>query len=323
MALEDFHPEKDILMEQIEIGPVRIRDVDENNVDFQNLCISIKEDGVTIPVVCNLITDEDGNIKPHKYSMIDGGNRYAGNQKAGNKKITARVAKRLLTPDECRAYQLNLNKNRIKQTKAQEARALGLYLAGNPDVDIKHLAKQFRMSPIEANRIMNLSKLTPDSQKLLDTGKLKVSCAVELGRCNDKKYPGLQANIIKNYLSSSPDEFMDACQKGRAEFKSTGPSGPTGPLPKLRPKNEVEQKWSELQNVIETVDDNAVPIAAMDHFIELKELLDWVLLLDPESLTKREHKRKEKTGLTQIQKERDAALKELADLKKQYEPVMS
>lgn len=322
--LDEFHESKQIPLKQIRRPDVLIREVKTDHPDFKNLCTNVAAFGVKMAVHVNLAIDEDNNIIPDLYDLIDGGHRFAAAQHCNHQTIKCCIAKVRIPQNFCRVYQLMLNKNRLGQTKSEEAKQFALYLAENPDISLDQLAKDFGLEDVEINRIMNLTNLIPEAAEALHNGTLNVSKAVELGRCNEKKYPGMQLELLK-LVGESTDVFQNLCQERRKAYKS-GRSEPTGPTPKLRPRQEIIDRMEGMQSTLETEDDDEV--AVNSHYQvtrELQEQIKWVLSLDPDSILAREAKSKKKSAKVDREKklaeENEELNKQLATLQEKYSDV--
>lgn len=306
-----FGKSQQVPMKQIKVSPVKIREVKKDKDSFICLCESVKKDGVGKDIHLNLATDEEGKIIKNMYVVVDGGNRFEANRLAQHPDIVAKIPSRLLTETECRVLQMILNKTSTTQTRGEEAAQLALILSENKNLTLAELVDITTIPAPQIDMITNLSRLIPEAKEALEKGNLTVSSANELGRC---KVPGMQKALLDEHMSLPTDEFINKCQEARKANK-VGKPIPKGMSTKYRNKNEVDQRYEELQHKMETTTGQEVHLTYEDHLTEMKELMDWILSMDPESVLKRESKKSKKSEKRDVKAELEAAKVEIAALK--------
>jgi len=307
-------------IDKLMVDAVNYRAVDLDSQEFKDFAYAIKTQGVHVPPHCRKPKDEEGNLIPGFLSIIDGANRLKAAELAGFTHLTVMVADWPMTDTECWALQMSLNKHRIKPKKSDEVNCIRLLMADDPNIDREALARTFGITVQELSSIGGLKNLIPEAEKMVEAGDIKMSAAYELARCTEKKYPGLQAQLLEYARDLPVDQFAEKAQESKKAFLKGHTTVSKDLMPTYRPLKETIAKWEEVNDKLEALgEDSTQTVPAYEALLELRDSFDYILRMDPESRLQREKKKKTKTTAaektTKANKERDDALAELAKYK--------
>ena len=296
---------------RIRVPDNALRTVKRDTVEYQQLLDSIRERNVLQSVL--LRPDEDEGF----YILIDGLQRFSCSQDLGKVDIPARLS----TADEAESMELQLitNLNRVETKPAEMSQHLVRILALHPTWTKEELARKLHQSVDWVEKRLNLVKLLPEIQELVDDDAIKLQNAYALSKLPEEE----QSNFVQDAMADAANVFLpkvtqrikeikDAKNKGRdSEERTWSPSMKLRRVADVKAVFEAVEAGNEndLQGIVEAAAGSFDPkmVAAT---------LAWVLSYDAES---QEQARKDHEARQKAAKERAARAKEERERQKQLQ----
>lgn len=223
-----------IPISSIRENPVALRTVNRESEEFLGLVDSIREVGLLNAFSVRIAMEEiDGKVTEY-YELIDGLHRYTACCEAGLTEVQVSVMS--LSDAQALESQIIGNIHTIETKPVEYTKQLQRMFAANPTLTLAEMAVKVAKSPAWISQRLNLLKLEPSVQKLVDDGKLTVSNAVQLAKLPAEE----QLNYLDQSMSMGSEEFVplvqarakelrDAARQGRAD-----PPAVFVPLPRLQ-----------------------------------------------------------------------------------------
>jgi ParB/RepB/Spo0J family partition protein len=292
---------KIVPLANIEENKVALRSVNKQDEKYINLVDSVRKEGILNPILVRAVSETPGHFR-----LIDGLHRFSAAKDAGIEQVPVYI--RNMSDAEILRAQIMANVHKIETRPVEYTKQLLRILAGDPLLTIAELAGQISKSPAWLNERLNLIKLNPKIQALVDDGKVNVSNAYGLA----KLPPDEQMNFLERAMTQQPGEFLptvgsrvkelrDAARKG----KDASPEGFV-PVPHI-------QKLSVLKDELDTpqigpalVKETGVTSAADGFALGVK----WVLHMDPKSVEAGKAKYEERKAEEKANKDKRAKERE-------------
>lgn len=232
---------RNIPIAQIEESKVALRDVDKDSEQFKDLVQSIAERGVLNPI----------NVRPHpteegKFILIDGLQRFTASGEAGLTEIPAQI----LEIDEADVLetQIEANLQKVETKPIQYTKQLQRIMSRHPERTLEEQATRLHKSVGWLNDRLSLTKLTPEIQKMVEEGDIKLSNAYAMTRLPEEEQP----DWVEKAMTTPPDQFVpQALQRVkdiRAEKRGQKVAA-TGPAPRLRKLGDIKAEFSRTEKL--------------------------------------------------------------------------
>lgn len=302
-------------LNQIRTNPAALREVNKNSPEFLELIASVRLKGVMNAICVREQTDPVTGAK--YYGLIDGLHRFTAATEAGLVEIPAVITS--MDDAEVEEAQIMANIHRIETKPVEYSKGLLRMLTRNPMMTESELANKLAKSPGWLKERLNLVKLKPNIQKLVDEGTIKLANAYSLAKLPEDEQEAfaeraatMQPGQFLPVVNGRVKELRDAARQGR-EAKPEGfvAVAHLRKVAELRDEAEKAQIGPALlkKNGIKTVED-AFTFA-----------LKWALHLDPDSIEvqkaedeKRRAKREEDAAKAKVEREKKKAEKVAASM---------
>ena len=274
----------DIRVDQLHDPWVVLRPVDTAGVEFLELCDSISELGLILPISARPSTGFDG-----EFEIIDGLCRVTACRKMGIETVPCMI--REATDDQVLVLQLHANAVGIPTTHMEYARRLRRLFTAQPKMNLAELSRRAGKSVKWVSDHLDLLKLPKSIQIMIERGEIPICNAYMLARLRVRyirdeyiqhakvmpvgEFRALIAGVIKRE--------MEMVKKGRMESHFVDDFTPH---PYQRPLKKV---FSEL----ESPEEGSLIIASENCRSALdgwKAALRWTLHLDEQSIIQRKRR---------------------------------
>lgn len=270
---------QNIPLSQIRVNPVALRGVNKEDEQFIHLRDSVARQGVLTAISVRSKYDPDGT--PY-FELIDGLQRFTASTDVGTETIPAQILDK--TDAEVQEAQIVANLCKVDTKPVEFTRALCRMFTSNPTLTKSEMAERISQSPAWIDQRLNLLKLDPAIQELVDTGKIPLSNAYSLGKLPKDE----QFNFVDTAMTMQPGEFLPTVKKRADELAKAAREGRAAEEQKFEPV-------AHLRKLGEIKDENEKPVAG--RYITAKvgaetaaegfaEGVKWALKLDPDSLEK-------------------------------------
>ena len=268
----------EVPISEIKENPVALRSVDKDNEQYQSLVHDVGRRGLLKPVIVREKVDEtDGEVY---YELCDGLQRFSAAKDNGLVTIPVHVMS--LNDAEVEETQIVANLCKVDTKPVEYSNQLKRMLQRNPTMTEAGLAEMISQSIAFVRQRLNLQKLDPEIQKLVDSGDIVLSNAIALSKLPREE----QHNWTDQAMTQSPSEFIQVATARAKEIREAAKLGraasePTfTPTTKLRKVKEFEH---ELDNCVEGphICSQVGAETAVDGFAAA---VQWALSLDTESV---------------------------------------
>lgn len=258
--------------------------VDKEDEKYLGLVDSIKQHGVMNPISVREIVDPATNDT--LYGLIDGLHRFNGAMDAGLTEIPCQI----VTMDEANLVEAQIlgNVHKIETKPVQYTKALLHVLGSNPLLTLIELAGRLSMSESTLRERLQLVKLTPEIQKLVDAGDLGLTNAYALTKLPADK----QAELLQQALSQSPAAFVPMATNIQKEVAAAKREGRKAETAAYRPSERL-QRLATIRDqkdfATKSPDQCAVVVGAKANGVTTVEgaiayALQWTLHVDAETI---------------------------------------
>lgn len=327
-----------------EAGDIALRAVQEKTPQFEQLCDSVKVEGILNSVLVRkitehqkgptgeIITDDDGNPVEYwtgRYMLCDGTQRLAAAKRCGLTEIPANVVN--MSDVEALDKQIITNLVKVPQKNSEVTKQIARILSRNPSMTRQQLAAQLFQTESWVSDRLSLQKLHPEFIPYLDNESLNLLSAYALVKLE----PDEQLKLKDEALTEEVPNFVARVKQRVKEVRDAKNSSRDSAETVFQPRQHV-QKAQVLKDEYQLLHGE---IAGNSRILDIirKEGLDitedirqavaltvaWVLNFDPVSQAEQarmEEERKrlaeEKRALLKAERERvkaAQAAKELAD----------
>lgn len=302
---------QNIPLSQIRVNPVALRGVDKEGEQYIHLRDSVARQGVLTAISVRSKYDTDGT--PY-YELCDGLQRYTASCDVGKETIPAQILD--LSDAEVLEAQVVANLCRVDTKPVEYTKQINRMFTMNPTLTKSELAERISQSPAWIDQRLNLLKLDPTIQALVDEGKIGLANAYSLGKLPTEE----QFNFIDMAMTMAPAEFIATAKKRNDELRAAAREGRAAeeqafePVPHLRKMSEFKD---ELENA--TAGPYLTDKAGAETAVEGFALgVAWALKLDVDSvevakaaydarMTKREEEKKARAVERAEKKAQEAA----------------
>lgn len=229
-----------VLLDDIRTDLIKLRPAQTKTEEYALLKSAIANIGQLQPVTVG----DDPNA-PGKYVLVDGLQRFTILRELGHDKIKV-VVDNEAAADPLLA-QVQLNMQRVRTRPADLARAVRLYYSENSHLTISQLGQRFGQTGTWASKMLNLVRLNPEIQELVNNQTIALTNAIALSNLPGEQ----QAAYVTDAVALSVADFakkVDDQVKANKEATSKG----TKPVVefKARPKGRsIETIKAEIETL--------------------------------------------------------------------------
>lgn len=327
-----------------EAGDIALRAVQEKSHEFEQLCESVKVEGILNSILVRKITEHrkgetgeiitDSNGEPvefwtGRYMLCDGTQRLAAAKRCGLTEIPANVVN--MSDVAALDKQIITNLVKIPQKNSEVTKQLARILSRNPSMTRQQLASQLFQAESWVNDRLSLQKLHPDFIPYLDNDSLNLLSAYALVKLE----PEEQIKLKDEALTEEVPNFVARVKQRVKEVRDAKNASRDNAESVFQPRQHV-QKASTLKDEYQVLHGEIQGTSRILDIIRKEGLeiteevrqavaltVAWVLNYDPISQAEQarlEEERKklaeEKRALLKAERERvkaAQAAKELAD----------
>lgn len=264
-----------IPVSKIRPNPDALREVNKETEKYVGLVQSIKEFGVTNPILVSPSKTETGE---DVYTLCDGLHRFSGACDAGLESIPAQI----MTLSQYELYEAQIvgNLQKVETKPVEYAKALVRLLAMKPTMTKSELCARMGFSEKWLNDRLSLTKIqNPEIQKLIDDDQLPLSNAYFLAKLPFAEHT---QEWVQRAMTENTQEFgaavtarVNEIRKAEAEGRKANPPVFT-PVARLRKLSEVAAATKD-PAIIETIKvQNSVQSLESAILAGIK----WVMMMD-------------------------------------------
>lgn len=293
---------QDVLISEIKENPVALRSVDKDSEQYQNLVHDIGRRGVLKPIIARQSTDD--TTGETYYELCDGLQRYSAAKDNGLERIPVRVMD--LSDAEVEETQIVANLCKVDTKPVEYSNQLKRMLQRNSTMTISELAEMISQSTAFVSQRLNLLKLHPEVQKLVDDGDIVLSNGVALAKLPDSE----QLNYTDQAMTQSPAEFVQTVGARVKELREAAKQGKEAEAPSFKPTKKL-RKVREFEQELDsgTVGPSICSQLGASSAAEgFAAAVQWALSLDPDTV----EVQREKFDARQREKEEAAAKRKAA-----------
>ena len=268
--------QKTVKLDEIIESPVALRTVDEESERFQEIVDSVRDKGILNPP--NARIDQSGS---GKYILVDGLHRYTAAKRAGLEEIPLHILD--ITDDvAAQEAQLVANYHKVETKPVQFAEQIKKILAAHPLMTLTELSGKLNVNTTWISERLNLLKLAPKIQSLVDEGKIGLTNAYLLAKLPDTEQP----NFVDRAMTDAPAQFGGDVKARVKEINKANREGRAAEKEVFTPTAHM-RKPQEVKDVNEdiTVIASMISAAGITDPVEAASLvIKWVLHLDDDSV---------------------------------------
>lgn len=224
---------KDVSISEIKENPVALRSVDKDNEQYQSLVHDIGRRGILKPVLVREKTDETSGEQ--YYELCDGLQRFSAAKDNGLDSIPVRIMD--LDDAEVEETQIVANLCKVDTKPVEYSNQLKRMLQRNPTMTEAGLAEMISQSVAFVRQRLNLQKLDPEIQKLVDDGSIVLSNAIALSKLPREE----QHNWTDQAMTQSPSEFIQTANARVKEIREAAKLGRAASEPVFTPTKKLRK----------------------------------------------------------------------------------
>lgn len=228
---------------EIRENPVALRTVNRESESYIGLRDAIRKVGILNAI--NVRLREDEATDETYYELVDGLHRYTCALDVGLTDIPVTIVS--LDDAQTLEAQIMANVHKIETKPIQYTKQLLRVMAGNPTMTLADMATKISKSSTWVSQRLNLLKLDPAIQSLVDDGKITVSNAVQLA----KLPPEEQKNYVDQAITMGAEEFSPLVLGRAKELKDAARQGRKAEVAEFVASPQL-RKVSELTGELET-----------------------------------------------------------------------
>lgn len=269
----------EIPLSKIHANPAALRQVNEKTEDFLNLVGSVRQRGVINAINVRELDDPE-NPGEKIYGLVDGLHRYTAAKIAGLESIPAKITS--MSDAEVEEVQIIANVHKIETKPVEYSKAILRILARNPLMTEAELAQTLQRSPGWLKERLNLVKLHPDLQPMVNDGKMVLTNAYALAKLPLDE----QLAFADRACTLQPPQFLPLANARAKEIKDAEKQGRSAgeavfmPVAHMRKISEIktEMEVGTLAELLVKKNQVSDPVEAF------KLALKWAMNLDPDSV---------------------------------------
>lgn len=207
-----------IPIHQIRTNPAALRQVNRNTEKFQELVKSIRTSGVLNAICVRELPDPEVPGQT-VFGLVDGLHRYTAAKEAGLQEIPALITS--MDDGAVEEAQIIANIHRIETKPVEYSKALIRVLTRNPLMTESELADKLSKSPTWLKERLNLVKLNPDTQSLVDGNKIGLANAYSLAKLPVEE----QLDFADRAQTMQPSQFIPLVNARVKELREAAKQG--------------------------------------------------------------------------------------------------
>ena len=260
---------------------VQLRPVDKRTVEYRELKDSIKEHGLWQPILVRPASDG-------MFEVIDGFYRYNCCKELRLKTIPCLI--RELTNKEAMVVQIQANAVRLETDPIDFARQMWRIIREEEEMTVGQMAHMIKKSAKWVREMLKITRLCSEVEEAVRRGEVTIRVACEIA----KVPPAIQKELLLQALVTSQQVFLPIIRERIRQFKDAIKTGRMEdyyrsviePVPHLR-------KMVQLRAELGTPSEGAhflVQVGAETPMDGWRMCLNWVLHLDPDSITEQKER---------------------------------
>lgn len=260
-----------LLIGLIKESEVALRGVNRQDEKYMSIVASIRKVGVLNPVVVRDLGDGT-------YALVDGLQRYTGSKDAGKTRIPVHV----VDVDEAGVMEAQIITNLAKvDTKpVQYTKQLVRILGASPLMTLSELAEKLCQNKKWVEQRLNLLKLDPAIQPLVDSDEIKLANAYALAKLPVEEQKG----FVDRAITDTAEAFIPTVNARVKELKTAAKEGREAntefvPQPRLQKLGVIKEEF-EKPMIAASVCKSLGAKTAEDGFAAA---IKWALRMDPAS----------------------------------------
>lgn len=262
----------------------QLRGAQRDDLEYEMMRDSIKKVGVLETILVREAPDlieDDGEMR---YRVIDGTQRFSCAQDVGHLTIPCHVIN--MTDAEVADAQIIANRNNLETKPYEYTEQLHRMLLANPTLTVPELAEKLHCPTTFLEARLGLRKLKPEIGQLLDDGKIVVSNALHLAKCDHEA----QERYAEEAMTMKVQEFGGLIQNHLNELKAARREGRAPKKDGFEPVARL-RKPKDLKPYLQDPAGNRMKaeqiLAAQNVTTPIDAFfatLNWVFHLDPEAI---------------------------------------
>jgi len=200
-------------------NPVALRSVDVEGENYGGLRDSIARVGILDAISVRRRTEDVDGSTVEFYEIVNGLHRYTAAVEVGLAELPVNIVS--LDRVELLEAQIMANIHRVDTKPVEYTRQLQRIFAMNPTFTISDMSVRIARSASWVSQRLNLLKLEPSVQALVDADKITVANAVALSKLPHNE----QLNYIDQAMTETTDVFAPTVQARAKELKDAAREG--------------------------------------------------------------------------------------------------
>lgn len=271
---------RNVPLKSVRENPVALREVDKEAEGYVSLRDSVARFGIMSPISVREQVDPETNEK--YLELIDGLHRFSAACDNGLEEIPVVVesADKIETLER----QIVANIARVDTKPVQYSKALLRLLSFHRTMTKAELAQRLSQSPSWVDARLSLQKLDGEIGKLVDAGDINVSNAISLAKLPKEE----QVNFVEDAMTKDTAEFTQivndrakAIREANRQGKDPNAVQEFTPVAHLRKPTEIKAERESKSVGAALVAEMGAKTPVDGFYVGI----DWVLSLDPASLT--------------------------------------
>ncbi len=267
---------QELSLDQIEVSPTALRDVQQDNPGFNELV-----DSITVNGVINAIAVRPSTVTPGMFTLVEGTQRYGASKLAGRKTIPAQILS--ISEFEAWKFQIMGNANRVETKRTDFAKTLQRLLDSDPKMTKAQLAEMNCKSVKWVDDQLQLNKLVSRAKELTDAGRIPASNAIQLAKLPAED----QEALIDSAQTEDTAVFVPMVAQKVKDIKEAKKTG----APRPERKFEATPTMRKLADVQVELDTSTVArqivTAETDPFDAFRLGIHYCISLDEPTVAKR------------------------------------
>lgn len=206
-------------VDQIQLPAVKLREVNREDIEFQQLCRSIKNEGVLLPILIRPLPNVATPNGEQMYGLIDGLQRFTASKDNGFDTVPARV----MEADEYQTHtkQFIANFQRVRTKPVAFGQHIMRMSMMCPEKTSSQIAEELGCSEDYLNKATGLQTLTPEIGVMVDNGEISLANSIALSKLPAEE----QADFLEQAQTLASAEFVQLVKARSVELKAAEKQG--------------------------------------------------------------------------------------------------
>jgi ParB/RepB/Spo0J family partition protein len=202
---------RQLSLEEIHEPVHLMRFVDRDRIEFWELKDSIRKYGVLKTIVVR-----PSVVRPRKYELIDGLQRYTASKDLGLPTIPARIMAGCDSEEDLLAIQLQLNAVNVPTRRCEYAQQIAKLMKCRPDMTLFDVSRMVGKSPLWVELTLGLLCLDDDVQAMIRRGEICMANALALVKLPAR----IRHNFIQDARTLSTASFRRLAADAKREWEA-------------------------------------------------------------------------------------------------------